>query len=152
MLGIAASISTMKPMGVPNLGGDISEMNTAIPKLIGTPIAIAMAELTRVPTMYGSAPYDSLPSTGFQSVPKRNPIPSKEKMGTEPWTTEAATSTSIKRVYPAAPITTHLKIRSPLLFPRRKKDERNFLRSSRDCTIVSNPLLAQDSRGKIAIL
>jgi hypothetical protein len=73
-------------------------MNTAIPKLIGTPIAIAMAELTSVPTMYGSAPYDSLPSTGFHSVLKRNPIPSSEKMGIEPWTTEVATSTSIKRV------------------------------------------------------
>ena len=98
MLGIAASISMMKPIGVPNLGGDISEMNTAIPKLIGTPIAIAMAELTRVPTTYGSAPYDSLPSTGFQSVLKRNLIPSNEKMGTEPWATEAATSTSISSV------------------------------------------------------
>jgi hypothetical protein len=57
-----------------------------------------MAELTSVPTMYGSAPYASLPSTGFQSVPKRNPIPSNEKMGIEPSITEAATSTSIKRV------------------------------------------------------
>lgn len=98
MLGIAASISIMKPIGVPNLGGDISEMNTAIPKLMGTPIAIAMAELTRVPTTYGSAPYDSLPSTGFQSVLKRNLIPSYENMGIEPWATEAATSTNINRV------------------------------------------------------
>lgn len=98
MLGIAASISMMKPIGVPNLGGDISEMNTAIPKLIGTPIAIAMAELTSVPMMYGSAPYDSLPSTGFQSVLKRNSTPSKEKIGIEPWTTEAVMSVSIKRV------------------------------------------------------
>ena len=33
MLGIAASISIMKPIGVPSLGGDISEMNTALPNL-----------------------------------------------------------------------------------------------------------------------
>ena len=56
MLGIAASISTMKPIGVPIFGLAISEMKTAIPKLIGTPIAMAMAELTRVPMIYGSAP------------------------------------------------------------------------------------------------
>ena len=83
---------------VPILGGAISETNTAIPKLIGTPIAIAMAELTRVPTMYGSAPYDSLPSTGFQSVLNKNRIPSREKMGVEPWTTETATSTNMRTV------------------------------------------------------
>ncbi|MFL6494111.1 MAG: hypothetical protein ACJ70N_04840, partial [Nitrososphaera sp.] len=57
-------------------GGAISEMNTAIPKLIGTPIAIAMAELKSVPTTYGSAPYASLPTTGFQLVSKRKFIPS----------------------------------------------------------------------------
>ena len=56
MLGIAASISTMKPIGVPILGLAISEMNTAIHKIIRTPIAMAIAELRRVPMMYGSAP------------------------------------------------------------------------------------------------
>ena len=72
MLGIAASISTMKPMGVPIFDGDISEINTAIPRLIGTAIAIAMAELRRVPMTYGSAPYDSLPATGSNILQKES--------------------------------------------------------------------------------
>ncbi len=51
MLGTAASTSTMYATGVPTLGGAISEIKTAIPRLIGTPIAIAMPALAIVPTM-----------------------------------------------------------------------------------------------------
>jgi hypothetical protein len=41
----------MKASGVPIRGGAISEIKIAIAKLIGTPMAIAMAELRRVPIM-----------------------------------------------------------------------------------------------------
>ena len=66
MLGTAARSSVIKDNGVPMRGGAISEMKMAIAKLIGTPMAIAIAELKRVHIMYGKAPNDSLPSTAFQ--------------------------------------------------------------------------------------
>jgi hypothetical protein len=84
MLGTAANNSITKDNGVLILGEDSSERNIAIPKLIGTPIAMAIAEVTKVPTMYGSAPKDSRPSTGFQFVPVKKLIPSNENIFTEP--------------------------------------------------------------------
>ena len=65
-LGTAASSSTTNPSGFPIFAG-ASVTNIAIPMLSGTPIAIANAEVTNVPTMYGRTPNDSRPSTGFQS-------------------------------------------------------------------------------------
>jgi hypothetical protein len=73
-------------------------MNTAIPKLIGTPIIIAIAELIKVPMIYGRAPYDSRPSTGFQSVPVRKPKPSNENISLDPSPTENATTTNMNKV------------------------------------------------------
>jgi hypothetical protein len=67
------------------------------------------------------------------------PNPSREKMGIEPSNTDAVTRTNINRVYPAAPITTHLKTLSPLLLPRRRKEERNIFRSLRDPSKILNP-------------
>jgi hypothetical protein len=58
----------MKDNKVFNFVPAISDKNIAIPKLIGTPIAIAIPEQTKVPIMYGKAPNDSLPGTAFQSV------------------------------------------------------------------------------------
>src|SRR5438132_223631 len=49
MLGTAASNSITNDNGVASLPGEISEIKVAIPKLIGTPIAMAIPELTRVP-------------------------------------------------------------------------------------------------------
>ena len=44
MLGTAARSSVIKDKGVPIRGGAISEMKMAIPKLMGTPMAIAIAD------------------------------------------------------------------------------------------------------------
>lgn len=49
MLGTAASNSTTKDRGAESLPGEISERKTAIPMLTGTPIAIAIADVTNVP-------------------------------------------------------------------------------------------------------
>ena len=99
ILGTAANNSITNDMGAAKRGGDISDTNVAIPKLIGTPITIAIAELARVPIMYGKAPKDSLPSTAFQSVPVRNPItPSYEKISMDPRNTENATRDTIRTV------------------------------------------------------
>jgi hypothetical protein len=69
---------------VDNLPGAISERKTAIPILTGTPIDIAIAAVTKVPMMYGSAPKASLPYTAFQSVLVKNSMPSYEKISIEP--------------------------------------------------------------------
>ncbi len=66
MLGTAARSSVTKDRGVPIRGGAISDIKIAIAKLIGTPMAIAIAELSRVPIMNGKAPKASRPSTAFQ--------------------------------------------------------------------------------------
>lgn len=105
ILGTAASNSITKDSGVLILDDAISDRNTATPKLIGTPIAIAKAELISVPIMYGKAPYDSLPSTEFQSVPVKKPKPSRENIFIEPFPTAIATSASMNKVKPAAPMT-----------------------------------------------
>ena len=47
--GIAASNSTAVPSGRLRNGGHISVRNSAMPKLTGTPIASAMADVTMVP-------------------------------------------------------------------------------------------------------
>jgi len=49
MLGTAANSSMTKDNKVFNLVPAISERKMAIAKLIGTPISIAMPELTKVP-------------------------------------------------------------------------------------------------------
>lgn len=98
ILGTAANNSITNERGVARREGDISDMNIAIPKLMGTPIAIAIAALTRVPTIYGSAPKDSRPSTAFQSVPVRNANPSDEKISQEPSITAYPTRATMSRV------------------------------------------------------
>jgi len=105
ILGTAASNSITKDSGVLILDDAISDRNTATPKLIGTPTAIAKAEVISVPIMYGKAPYDSLPSTEFQSVPVKKPKPSRENIFIEPFPTAIATSASMNKVKPAAPMT-----------------------------------------------
>ena len=80
ILGTAANNSITKDNGVLIFEEAISDRNTAIPKLIGTPIATAIPELIRVPMIYGKAPNDSRPSTEFQFVPVKNLIPSKENI------------------------------------------------------------------------
>ena len=47
--GIAASSSTAVPSGRLRSGGHISVRKSAMPKLTGTPMASAMAEVTSVP-------------------------------------------------------------------------------------------------------
>ena len=49
MLGMAASISIAVPSGRLSQLGDSSVRNSAMPKLTGMPMIIAMAELTSVP-------------------------------------------------------------------------------------------------------
>ena len=49
ILGTAANNSIIKDNGTLTFGGAISERNMAIPRLIGTPIATAKAELIKVP-------------------------------------------------------------------------------------------------------
>ena len=110
MLGTAANNSIIKDNGVlifdRMVDEDISERNIAIPKLIGTPIARATAELISVPMIYGKAPNDSRPSTEFQSVLVKNFKPSMENIFSEPFPTAYVIRASIKRVYAAAPIAT----------------------------------------------
>jgi hypothetical protein len=47
--GMAARSSTAAPSGRLRMGGHISVRKSAMPKLAGTPIASAMAEVTSVP-------------------------------------------------------------------------------------------------------
>ena len=65
MLGIAASSSMAMLRGRFIQRGDNSVMNRAIPKLTGTPITMAMSEVTRVPYIGAAAPNTSV--TGFHS-------------------------------------------------------------------------------------
>ena len=55
--------------------GDISARNMAIPRLRGTPMRRAIAEVTMVPSRYGSAPNTSLPDTGFHLTSVKKPAP-----------------------------------------------------------------------------
>jgi hypothetical protein len=71
-------------MGTLSVLGAISTRKIAIPKLNGTPMSSAIAEVTSVPITYGSAPKISLPSTGFQAEPKKKLEPNRCKTGTEP--------------------------------------------------------------------
>src|SRR6185437_3531481 len=66
MLGTAASNSTAVETGPRNQLGASSEMKSAMPKLTGIAISIAIAELISVPTMNTSAPKRFV--TGSQSV------------------------------------------------------------------------------------
>jgi hypothetical protein len=117
MLGTAAKVSTTNDNGARNFGDATSERNMAIRRLIGTPTAIATAELKRVPIIYGSAPNDSRPSTAFQSVLVKNLKPSKENMSRDPLATEYTTIATINIVYAAAAIVTIRNILSTLPFP-----------------------------------
>jgi hypothetical protein len=114
ILGTAAKSSIMKDKEVFNFEPAISDRNIAIPKLIGTPIAIAIPEETRVPMIYGKAPNDSLPGTAFQSVLVKKLNPSSVKISFDPSPTAKSIKTNIKRVYAAAPNIIHLKIGSNL--------------------------------------
>lgn len=98
MLGTAASNSITKDNDVDSFDGAISVKNMAMPKLIGTPIAIAIPELTKVPIIYGNAPNDSRPSTAFQSLPVKKKNPSCEKIASEPSLTVKITKPKMKRV------------------------------------------------------
>ena len=110
MLGTAANNSITKDNGVlifdKIFDEDISVRNIAIPRLIGTPIARATAELSSVPMIYGKAPNDSRPSTEFQLVPVKNLKPSMENIFSDPFPTAYNIRASIKRVYGGAPIAT----------------------------------------------
>jgi len=81
---MAASNSITNDAGVPIRLGAISDTNAAIPRLIGTAIAIAIEAQANVPIIYGRAPKDSRPSTGFQSVPIKNCKPSEDNIGIDP--------------------------------------------------------------------
>lgn len=114
ILGTAAKSSIMKDKEVFNFEPAISDRNIAMPKLIGTPIAIAIPEETKVPIIYGKAPNDSLPGTAFQSVLVRKLNPSSIKISFDPSPIAKSIKTNIKRVYAAAAIIIHLKIGSNL--------------------------------------
>jgi hypothetical protein len=64
--------------------GAISTRKIAMPKLKGTPMRRARPDVTSVPIKYGRAPYTSLPSTGFQAVPKKNFRPNLPTTGPAP--------------------------------------------------------------------
>ena len=49
MLGTAASSSTATPMGRLSIGGQSSVKKSAMPKPVGTAMAIAITEVTTVP-------------------------------------------------------------------------------------------------------
>jgi hypothetical protein len=139
ILGTAANNSITKERGVAKREGDISDMNIAIPKLMGTPIAIAIAALIRVPTTYGNAPKDSRPSTAFQSVPVRNPNPSNEKISQEPSIIAYPTRATMSKVYPAAAMTIVLKILSLLRFPEVRLSVRTCLFLDAKSAIIQTP-------------
>ncbi|CQR28372.1 hypothetical protein THICB6_130152 [Thiomonas arsenitoxydans] len=67
---MAASSSIVAEIGPRIQFGDSSEINSAIPKLTGTAITMAIAELTSVPTINTSAPYSLV--TGSQVEVTRN--------------------------------------------------------------------------------
>ncbi len=86
MLGIAASNSIAVPKGFLNQIGAVSVKNRAIPKLTGTAIISAIAEVINVPIMGTSAPNLSL--TGSHSSMKRNFSPKVLIDGHAPMTKE----------------------------------------------------------------
>ena len=102
----------MKDNEVFNFVPAISDKNIAIPKLIGTPIAIAIPEQTKVPMIYGKAPNDSLPGTAFQSVLVKKFNPSSWKISFDPSPTAKSIMANMTKVYAAAPIIINLKIGS----------------------------------------
>ena len=73
MLGIAANSSIAVPSGRFIQVGESSVRNSAMPKLTGTPIRSAIADVANVPTIGTSAPNCSV--TGFHSALTRNPSP-----------------------------------------------------------------------------
>ena len=105
MLGTAASSSTAIPTGRLSQGGAICVINNAIPKLTGTAISMAIAEVTSVPTIGISAPNRSV--TGFHSLLARKPRPKRWKAGHAPTArivriavTRASTDAAKTRVAP----------------------------------------------------
>ena len=83
MLGTAASSSTMLETTTLITSGAISARKIAIPKLIGTPIMMAIRAVTRVPKMYGRAPK---PVAASQLVQVRKLTPNFVNAGKAPRT------------------------------------------------------------------
>lgn len=105
MLGMPANNSMAIPSGRRNHVGDNSVKNKAIPKLMGTAISKAMAEVANVPKMGTNAPYWSV--TGFQAAVKRNFGPNALSEGQAPMSKEkimaarmASTKNANSRVVP----------------------------------------------------
>ncbi len=101
MLGTAANSSIMVPIGRRRNGGHSSVRKTATPSASGTPISIAMSDVTSVPKIAGNAPYWS--STGFQAVLTRKPRPKWEKAGQAPIPSATMTPPNNMRTRTAKP-------------------------------------------------
>jgi hypothetical protein len=71
---MAAKSSTRKDIANPNFLGMYSESAKPIPRLMGTPIKSAIAEVTMVPNISGKAP-KTREIAGSHLVPKRKPNP-----------------------------------------------------------------------------
>src|SRR5438046_9881875 len=83
MLGTAARSSMILDTATFMTSGAISARKIAIPRLIGTPMIIAIDAVTRVPRMYGRAPK---PAAASQLTPVRNLKPKLVKAGKAPRT------------------------------------------------------------------
>src|SRR6266704_4278409 len=105
MLGTAARSSMILDTATFMTSGAISARKIAIPRLIGTPMIIAIDAVTRVPRMYGRAPK---PAAASQLTPVRNLKPKLVKAGKAP-----RTKTTIDSAM--TPITEAAKTREPYL-------------------------------------
>ena len=112
ILGTAANNSTTKEIGSRILVGAISERNIAIPMLSGTAIHNAINDVTNVPAMYGNAPKDSRPSTGFHLSPVTNANPSFSQINQESDNNWPKINTMISKTNAPAQVAVILKILS----------------------------------------
>src|SRR6266566_200796 len=118
MLGTAARSSMILDTATFMTSGAISARKIAIPRLIGTPMIIAIDAVTRVPRMYGRAPK---PAAASQLTPVRNLKPKLVKAGKAP-----RTKTTIDSAM--TPITEAAKTREPYL--KKTSEEGCFKPSS----------------------
>ncbi len=82
-LGMAARMSTNVARGFAIAPRTWFNSN-ASPTATGTDRTTAVAEVSKVPKMNGSAPNASRPDTGFQSVPVKKPKPKRENVRHDP--------------------------------------------------------------------
>jgi len=84
--GIAASSSIAVPSGRFSHAGESSVRKSAMPKLTGIAMTIAMSDVTKVPVIGTSAPNFSF--TGSQSLSQMKPRPQRSSVSWLPYTSE----------------------------------------------------------------